>query len=786
MKLSGNTAQLLKKAAKHPVTETPDGELKEFSLNTEYYDPNMDEWITRDGIKSYGVIDGSTVWIKDIGTTYKFGTWIKGEISADKKHVVFDNMQPYYEDADGNLYYISHSYTNANQDVIADTESDSFSFDYDEQTGTISNDTLELSIVNGDGGVFSYSVGYAYTPFTDKLVEVPAGLTFQSYSLRYDNAYKYYVPTLISVAWQGNNFYFKGLSTKTPNSVLKGTLQGDSIVINNGQYVGLYDDQYYLYFKGARYTSLDSDGWPIYKSKDHAALTVSKNAAGEYQFDGKDGILFCLGKKANASYSQSYPAQTMRIFHGAPATPKTPDISGWEIDDTYKTTTTMSYIVPIEDVDGNYINPESLKNNAASIADDMDDVMAKVGDEVTVTANLKNLGANGVKSIGYTYDMNGTTKEGSVTLGTPIQNIYNGDGTATLSLGKPETEGTQEITIKLTKVNGVANENTSKVKATVNVIALAQSANRKTLVEVYNDKQKPNSPRAFVGMEKLKEALDDSVVILNIHMSDSFAVASYKERASDSRYYSAPIAEVDRMTLTDPYYGNATAAPYHFTADKVVSPYLKRISEAELGVKANWTDDNEDSVSITATTKFLMSSSSAYYRLGFAVIKDSITAGQYNYITYYKSSYPDDDMAYWCAQPYSTTAVNNNLVVASSDASGIEKSVPRKVVKDEELTYNYGLKVPVVNGQKGVNARIVVFLVNTNTREVVNANVAEIQSAAATGIKQAIAATDNGLTRVYSMGGSLVATGKDLSSLRLQPGLYIVLQGGKTSKMLVK
>ena len=140
------------------------------------------------------------------------------------------------------------------------------------------------------------------------------------------------------------------------------------------------------------------------------------------------------------------------------------------------------------------ISGESLKNNAASIADDMDDVMAKVGDEVTVTANLKNLGANGVKSIGYTYDMNGTTKEGSVTLDTPIQNIYNGDGTATLSLGKPETEGTQEITIKLTKVNGVANENTSKVKATVNVVALAQSANRKTLVEVYNDKQKPNSP----------------------------------------------------------------------------------------------------------------------------------------------------------------------------------------------------------------------------------------------------------------------------------------------------
>lgn len=432
------------------------------------------------------------------------------------------------------------------------------------------------------------------------------------------------------------------------------------------------------------------------------------------------------------------------------------------------------------------ISGDALKNNAASIADDMDDVMALVGNEVSVKANLKNLGAEGVKSIGYTYDMNGTTKEGSVNLDSPIQNIYNGDGTATLTLGKPETEGTQEITIKLTKVNGVANENTSKVKATVNVVALAQSASRKTLVEVYTDKQKPYSPRAFVGMEKLKEALGDSVVILNIHMSDSFAVATYKDRASDTRYYSAPKAEVDRLVLTDPYYGDATAAPYHFTADKVISPYLKRISEAELSVKANWTDSNEDSVDITATTKFLMSSNSAYYRLAFAVIKDSISTGQTSYLTYYKSSYPDNDMAYWCAQPYSTTAINNNLVVAASNASGVEKSVPRKVAKDEELTYNYGLKVPVVNGQKGVNARIVAFLVNTNTREVVNANVAGILPSTATGIRQAITTAGNSLTRVYSINGGLVATSKSLSNLHLQPGLYVVQQDGKTSKILVK
>ena len=229
--------------------------------------------------------------------------------------------------------------------------------DYDDATGSFSTEDLEICIVNEDGGVFSYNVGYAYERFTDTLVVAPEGIVFNPYSLRYDNAYKYYVPEMVYIARDGNDFYFKGMSTKTPEALVKGELVGDSIYIAGGQYVGLYDGQYYLYTKGATYMGLDESGYPIYRSKDYCVMYYNE---AEDSFYGPDGFLICLGKARNASYSQSFPTQDIKRFYEVAATPATPDIRGFEVDMTYNLMTSMTYVVPSEDVDGNYINPDSL------------------------------------------------------------------------------------------------------------------------------------------------------------------------------------------------------------------------------------------------------------------------------------------------------------------------------------------------------------------------------------------------------------------------------------------
>lgn len=428
------------------------------------------------------------------------------------------------------------------------------------------------------------------------------------------------------------------------------------------------------------------------------------------------------------------------------------------------------------------ISGDNIKTNAASINDDLDDVLALVGSEVVVTPTIKNLGTAGVSSIDFTCDLNGETKEGHADLETPIENMYQNAGTVTLNLGTLAKAGEQEVTIKVTKVNGVENENASKVKATVYVIGLEESATRKSLVEVYVGMSKYYSARGYVGVERMIETLGEQVIPITIHMGDSLAIDAYSARTTDSKYYNAPLAEVDRVFLTDPYYGDNNTAPYSFQADQVVTKNLSKVSEADVEATAEWTSEAQDNLNIMATTTFKMTSNEAYYRLVFAVIKDSITLTQNNYITYYKSNYPEDDMAYWRDQPWTGTSINMNLVVAATDCNGVENSVPRKVTANEALTFETSLAVPVVEDKVGVNPRLVVFLVNTNTREVVNANVYAIPDY---GTMTAIKGIEENLSagvEVYNIKGQKV--GENVS--QLTPGLYIIREAGVAKKVIVK
>ena len=351
-----------RRAAKHPIDEQPDGTLLTYAMNTYYYSQTMDEWVHRYGQKTMVVIDGNDVYIQNIINTNLYSTWIRGEISSDRKKVVFDNYQPYVEQGD-HTYYVCLAYVNASGDVYPDTEADEFTMDYDDATGSMSNDGLNLSLVNTDGGVFTFNEGYELNPFSDELVELPATVgesDIQPYSLKWDSSDTYYYPRIVYVAQDGNDVYFKGFSTKNPEAWVKGTFNEtkDKVTIPNGQYVGLYDNLYFLYCKGAAYSGLDDEGWPVYSNKDGIELAYN---ADDKSFTGADGILFVLGKELKGGYSQSIPSQDMKPFYGVPAKPKTPEIRGFDIDTQFnQTPSSITYVVWVEDVNGNFISPDAL------------------------------------------------------------------------------------------------------------------------------------------------------------------------------------------------------------------------------------------------------------------------------------------------------------------------------------------------------------------------------------------------------------------------------------------
>ena len=339
------------------IEDFPEGEKKVYSCFTWLVSPQSGEGYWRDGVKTNVVFgENNEVYVQNFITYYPYGTWIKGQLNEDKTEITFPNHQPYYEQ-NNYFYYVSVCTVDEDGSVWADTEAESFTLSYDAETGVFANESLEICLVNEDGGVFTYNQFYEFTPFSDELVQLPAGLDIQPYSLKFETTYAYDYPMIAYVARDGNDFYISGLNDKNPNSWIKGSLEGDSVIFQNFQYVGLYNDLYFLYFKGAKFTEFDNTGWPVYKSSDYLALAYNpedKSLKGDY------GMLFVLGKKSG-SYSQSITTQEMYVFNQVPATPKDPVIRYWDgVKDEYNMPFSMNFVVPVEDVDGNFINPDSL------------------------------------------------------------------------------------------------------------------------------------------------------------------------------------------------------------------------------------------------------------------------------------------------------------------------------------------------------------------------------------------------------------------------------------------
>ena len=210
--------------------------------------------------------------------------------------------------------------------------------------------------------------------------------------------------------------------------------------------------------------------------------------------------------------------------------------------------------------------------------------------------------------------------------------------------------------------------------------------------------------------------------------------------------------------------------PNHFGAADVVMPTLQKPTEASVSLTAQWTDDDkQDAVALTANAKFMADFKTAPYRLAFVVIKDNVKQSISNYLTYYKSAYADDDMAEWLTNPYSNPDYAlNNVAVAATDVTGIQKSLPTKDIKaGEDNVFETTLDVPVAEGQEEAgNARAIVLLINKDTKEIVNAAITPILTQdEATGI-ESVSTTAAKSTTVYDLQGRRVA-----APLK---GLYII------------
>ncbi len=325
--------------------------------------------------------DGTKVYFDNMfPDTYENGeAWVQGNISTDGTSVVFPADLYIGELTD---YNTGETFSVAPIEILVDAalnvtgyqelvfvkEGDKIYIDDD-----LSNPSryIGLGAFKADGafdGLFDYDRAIAYEPYDESkvpaLVQLPEGaepaeFIYTSYD---EDTIQYKEKKLVYV--DGNDVYMSGLCVGLDTDAwVKGTKDGNTVTFPSGQYVGQIDLSFFgvydLYFTGCSTDgSVDDDGYPLYNILDSYTLTYDPETN---VYTNSDLSVFTSAITDDYMLWYTRSGFVIEPYAGAvPAVPADPYNLAIEdyVEDfgQYR----FTYVLPVEDVNGNFIDPECL------------------------------------------------------------------------------------------------------------------------------------------------------------------------------------------------------------------------------------------------------------------------------------------------------------------------------------------------------------------------------------------------------------------------------------------
>ncbi len=349
---------------------------------------------------------------------------------------------------------------------------------------------------------------------------------------------------------------------------------------------------------------------------------------------------------------------------------------------------------------------------------------------------------------------------------------------------KDEAGIVKTVEVEITKVNGEANNATSKVAAG-NLIVLENAAPRISVAEEFTGTWCGYCPRGHVALENLRRDLGGSVIPLAVHFGDPMYCDSYDDVITDWSGGSAPIMAVDRVVSADPYYGIKDGS---YGATELMHLCAGAFpSEATIKLTASWADAEKTAINVSTTTNFLYDRYGAEndtYAIGFVLTENGMSGTDDNWkqANYFSGAtlagYPADIQALGkLANPYSTTY--DNVVVAAWNpylgTTGSVKEILNGVPSDYSTTLSIAENTLIQNKD---NLYLTAILFNCYNSSIVNAYQINLKTGA------------SGITGVTTENGALEVARYNINGVKLdapQKGLNIIkLSNGQTVKMMVK
>ena len=380
---------------------------------------------------------------------------------------------------------------------------------------------------------------------------------------------------------------------------------------------------------------------------------------------------------------------------------------------------------------GNYIQ------NTVRILD-FNHTSAVLGDKSQTEVMLINDGANEIKRINYqvTGKKGGSyEKETSVLIPAFDKDIV------VLELDADETQGFDEKTITITKVNGVSNMASQCFEVKGTLYTLKNKPKSVAVMEETVASHSGNAPVCISVTEKLKEMYGDQVLPIAIHRNDVMEISDYGDILNLNSQYAHYVNR--KKGFSDLYYGTLPKRVYDwgvvwesnsFGIDRDIQDALGQIVPGFVNVHAVWADEDHNKIDISADTQFEMDADNLPFRLGFVLLEDGLCGEGAawtidNYFPGSGNGYEDPIFDKWCNMPSKIEGMKYDYVpvAAWSPYKGIEGTIPTSVKAGQANPYTFRADITGNSHiQDKTKLRAVALLLDKNTGRIINAGQAII------------------------------------------------------------
>ena len=348
-----------------------------------------------------------------------------------------------------------------------------------------------------------------------------------------------------------------------------------------------------------------------------------------------------------------------------------------------------------------------------------------------------------------------------------------------------EEDATTVVKLQVTAVNGVE---VSKTPVSGKVITTSFVPVHRVLVEDYTGTWCGYCPQGYVAMEGIRRDYSDAVVGIAYHGGDPMAVYTFSV-PQQTNY--APTIRVNRST-NDPN-NTGSGATAGASAIRTVNSLASAAVTLET---AEWLDEEHSQAYAKATVEFANYVSDGECQIELVLVEDGLTGTtkswkQFNGYAGTSGGWSDPLWEVFTKGSDYVAVEFNDVCIANTlkSGSGFSASVPQTDGRVEitfEHTFEAVNKIKE-NGnvskyilQNPDKCRVVAVLSNSSSKAVINCDWAPI--AEASGITSVAQDVDleNAVKEYFTIDGMKV------SPDNLTPGIYIVRQGRKVSKTVIR